>query len=139
MKKSRFFKIYNRGKLNSALGLRPGSQTGVYLIKDGEKIVYVGYSSSNLYKTFTRHFQQWNDRQHRTTYENRNSEKLTARVIFTTPAKARQLEKALVIKYQPRDNVNKYEQFILDLKDREIIQEADQAAAYNFNTTEPPF
>ena len=139
MKKSRFFKIYNRDKLNTALGLRPGSQTGVYLIKENETIVYVGHSSSNLYKTFTRHFQSWEDRQHRTTYANRSSDKLTARVIFTTPAKARALEKALVLKYQPRDNVNKYEQFILDLKDRELIQEADKAPAYNFNQEDPPF
>lgn len=139
MIKSKFTAIYKNDKLNPALGLRPGSQTGVYIIKEAGQIVYIGYSSSDLHKTFTRHFQSWQDRQHRTTYGNRNSSKLAARVIFTSPLKAPKLERALVIKYQPRDNVNKYDQYMLDLKDREILKEANQAEAVNFNNEPPPF
>lgn len=139
MIKSRFFKIYEKDKLNPALGLRDGNQTGVYIIKSGGEIVYIGYSSSNLHKTFTRHFQSWTDRQHRTTYKNRSSDKLTARVIFTTPLKAAELEKALVIKYKPRDNVNKYEQYTLDLRDKELIKQANEAESVNFKNEPPPF
>lgn len=38
-------------------------QAGVYLIKSNRtgKIVYVGYSENQLYKTIYRHFQKWKD------------------------------------------------------------------------------
>lgn len=32
---------------------------GVYVIKEGSKVVYVGSSKARLYDTVTRHFQQW--------------------------------------------------------------------------------
>jgi len=139
MIKSRFVKIYVNNKLNPALGLRISGQSGVYIIKSGSQIVYVGYSATNLYKTMTRHFQSWEDRQVRTVYTNRNSDNLTARVIFCGSIKAKKLETALVIKYRPRDNNNKYEQYILDLQDKKLIKELDETAASNFNEEPPPF
>lgn len=139
MKKSKFLAIYIKDKLNPALGLRPGSQTGVYLIKEAGHIVYVGYSSSNLYRTFTRHFQDWESDQRRVEYKNRNSAKLTARIIYTTPLQAQTLEKALIIKYNPRDNANKFESYALDFKDKELIKQVNQAEAVNFKNEPPPF
>lgn len=139
MIKSKFLKIYIKDKINPALGLRITGQSGVYLIKSGGTIVYVGYSGSNLYKTFTRHFQSWEDRQIRITYKNRNAENYTARIIFCGPIKAKKLETALVIKYRPRDNPNKYEQYMLDLNDKKLIKELDESETVNFNNEPPPF
>lgn len=87
------------------LGFTKG-KSGVYIIKENGKIVYIGYSYSNLYKTITRHFQNWNHRYQRVvTYANLvHSNRYTIRVVFTSPNKAKKLEEALTTKYQPRDN-----------------------------------
>lgn len=79
---------------------------GVYIIKEDNKIVYVGFSSNNLYRTMYRHFQRWHHRfQPVVTYSNRIKEKAyTVRVIYCTPKQADKLEKMLIKKYQPRDN-----------------------------------
>lgn len=140
MKKTRFFRPYINSRVNPALGLSPSrAQTGVYVIRKGEEITYVGYSGSNLYKTFTRHFQSWNDHQHRTTYKNeRHSDALSARVVFTSPQRAALLERALVVKYKPRDNANKYDQYQIDYKDRQAIEDYHTTPAQNFNDA-PPF
>ena len=34
-------------------------KSGIYIIKQNDKIVYVGQSGYNLYKTMYRHFQSW--------------------------------------------------------------------------------
>lgn len=139
MIKSKFVKIYIKDKINPALGLRTSGQSGVYIIKSGSNIVYVGYSASNLYKTFTRHFQSWEDRQIRITYKNRSADNYTARIIFCGPIKAKKLEMALVIKYKPRDNPNKYDQYLLDLNDKNLLKELDGSDIVNFNNEPPPF
>ena len=36
-------------------------QKGVYFIKEGPEIVYVGMSQSCVYKALYRHFERWND------------------------------------------------------------------------------
>jgi hypothetical protein len=59
MKKTRYKEPYNKyGKTNFGF---TENKSGVYLIKSKRtnKIVYVGYSASNLYKTMYRHFQSW--------------------------------------------------------------------------------
>jgi hypothetical protein len=59
---------------------------------------------------------------------------VTARIVYTsTGAQAAQLEKALIIKYKPKDNPNKLEQYELDLKDEKIVE------AYNYADLEPDF
>jgi len=108
MKKTRWFSPYERkGKTN----LRPATnRAGVYLIKEHSSsnragvIVYVGMSTSNLYKTITRHFQKWDDPQQvRVTYS-QDSNLYSIRVIFTTEKQAPRLEEALREHYKPRDN-----------------------------------
>lgn len=86
---------------------------GVYIIKENGKVVYVGHSKTNLYKTMYRHFQEWNHRSQKViTYAGSMAyNKYTVRVILTTPARAPQLEGYLVNKYEPRDNEVKLQLF----------------------------
>lgn len=88
------------------------AQTGVYFIKSNRtgKVIYIGYSSSNLYKTITRHFQTWNDKQQDRFVYSKNG--YTVRVIFTSMNRAAILEKYLITKYKPRDNKMKYDSYL---------------------------
>jgi excinuclease UvrABC nuclease subunit len=102
MKKSRFKAPYN--KLGKTTFRFTSKKSGVYLIKSKRtnKIVYVGYSGSDLYRTMYRHFQKWTDNtQYRATFT-KNSH--TVRVVLTTPKRATLLERALIIKYKPIGN-----------------------------------
>ena len=96
------------------------NKTGVYIIKENGKIVYVGYSENDLYKTLYRHFQTWNHTtQEVVTYQSYlSSQKYTVRVIYCTINKARSLEKSLIKKYEPRDNSYKYEDIELSAYDK---------------------
>ena len=109
-------------------------KAGVYLIKENNKLVYVGFSGSDLYRTMYRHFQEWTDKNYsggkarspveRVTYKSkmkRNS--YTVRIIYCTAAQAMRLEKMLIIKHQPRDNEMKYDSYQVDLYDTRIINE----------------
>jgi hypothetical protein len=131
--KTRFMPVYVDGKPNPNLIRSNKKKPGTYLIKVNGALKYIGYSGSNVYKTLLRHFQSWEDsRQTRVTYPQRDY--VTARVIYTTtPAQAAKLEKALIIKYRPADNPNKYENYELDLRDREAV------SAYEIEPTEAPF
>lgn len=139
MRKSSFFQVYTNGRLNGRLGLiakRP--QSGVYIIKLNDSIVYVGYSGSNLYKTFSRHFQSWNDAtQKRVTFNNRRtSEKITARIILCSPQRAATLEKALILHHRPRLNGHKYEAYTMDFKEKSAL---DDYRAAPVSTLAAPF
>lgn len=133
LKISKFYPVYINGKLNKQLRLKPaGNQKGVYILKKDSEIVYIGYSGSNIYKTLTRHFQSWDDRtQTRVTYSKNTN--IKARVIYTTTAtQAAKLEKALILKYKPTDNPNKYEQYSLNLSDDNLINNYQNEAEAPF-------
>lgn len=112
-----FLKPYRRNAAGQLVPNLPhlkkkGSQAGTYLIKKSgsNKILYVGYSETQLYKTIYRHFQAWNDQaQERTTYD---KEGYSVKIFFTTPAKAAKLEQYFIKKYEPQDNkdINVYYQ-----------------------------
>lgn len=105
MKKTRFKEPYNaKGRPNFTR-----RSPGVYIIKENDIIVYIGFSGYSVYKTMYRHFQAWNHpSQPVTSYKNKiNRYKYTVRVVYTTPTKASALESALILKYLPRDNQNK--------------------------------
>ena len=124
MKQTKYFKPYKKPQ-STNLKFTEG-KSGVYLIKNkgANKPAYVGMSSTNLYKTITRHFQSWDDpRQVRVTYSQRAD--LLIRVIFTTPKQAERLEKYLVLKYKPEDNPNKYEAYQLDAFDKTVVKSYD--------------
>lgn len=74
---------------------------GVYLIKQNGRIMYVGFSLSDVHKTAYRHFQSWNDRtQYRATFP----KNALLYILPTTKAKAKKLEAALIRKHQPAKN-----------------------------------
>ncbi|AXH73888.1 MAG: hypothetical protein [Bacteriophage sp.] len=123
---------YINGKLNPELGLKPNAkQIGVYLIYENGRPVYIGYSGSQLYKTFTRHFQSWDDpHQVRITYTKIQAEGMKARVAICNTAKqAAALEKALILKYKPRDNPSKYNDYVTSKYDNQQLTEYSQGDA----------
>jgi excinuclease UvrABC nuclease subunit len=138
--KTSFLSAYNeQGKPNIRSLDASKKQSGVYFIKNTQdEIVYVGFSSTQLYKTVYRHFQKWTDvvkTNPRYTYP----KTYKVRIIFTTPERAATLEKYLIKKLKPRDNNFKYENYFLteiEIKDSiKTISEAEQFS----NLDEPPF
>ena len=97
---------------------------GVYIIRNKKDILYVGYSGTDLYKTMYRHFQKWNDKsQIRVEYKNTNNLKIDI-ILTSTKLQASRLEKALIIKYKPKDNPDQYWlNFDTDDKEQEIYKE----------------
>jgi uncharacterized short protein YbdD (DUF466 family) len=83
-------------------------RSGVYRIFENGKLVYVGFSGTNLYRTMYRHFQEWNHPgQPVVTYAGKRK-KYTVQVTLCPPAKAAKLERAIIIRNRPKDNPNKY-------------------------------
>jgi len=108
MKKSRYVPVYpERGKVHKLVRKAQG-QCGAYIIKKGNKILYVGHSANQLYKTIIRHFQSWGENQKRVTYPQSSDYKV--RIIKTTCAKATKLESAIIAKYNPKDNPRKVDE-----------------------------
>lgn len=103
-------------------------KSGVYLIKEQGKLVYIGFSRSNVYKAAMRHFQSWSDpTQERITYQGRPRSWYTIRIVAAPAAKAEQLEMSLIIKKQPRDNAIKYESYTNAPQDAALIRQYEEA------------
>lgn len=102
---------------------------GVYLIRRGSELVYIGYSASNVYKALYRHFQEWNDRtRDRVTYKRLHDIKV--RVVYCKSGSyAAKLERALIIKHRPKDNPDKLRGYQLDIEDNQRINEMDRITA----------
>jgi excinuclease UvrABC nuclease subunit len=135
MKKFKFLPPYkSTGRTNFP---KTKARSGVYLIKENSKLVYIGMSKSNLYKTLYRHFEVWrHSTQEVTTYRsNLKKNDYTVRVVFCTAAQAVKLERALIIKHKPRDNDNKYAQYTLKLDDRNLVDKMNAIPV----ESEPPF
>lgn len=85
---------------------------GVYFIrsKQTQKIVYVGFSQSNLYKALYRHFQHYNDtnRQIRNQYPKTGFDVMIA---LCKQKDAAALEKHFIIDLQPKDCTFKYQAY----------------------------
>ena len=129
MIKSRFTLPYKNGK-----PVFTAQRSGAYLIFDKKinKIVYVGYSGYNLYKTLYRHFQSWVSEQYRALY-NKNNKDILVRVIYTTPKRSKQLEKLLIEKYLPRDNQLKILKYNFTINDRKLMKNFDNEPLTNNN------
>lgn len=121
-RKTRILPPYNKeGKAN----FPARNKSGVYLIYKGENLTYIGHSKTDLYKTMYRHFQSWEDKtQVRISYKQNSLYKV--RVVYCSPMNAVKLERALIIKYKPKDNPEKYDLFSLKESDKEIIKEVQQ-------------
>lgn len=126
MKRTRYSPPYRNGRTQ----FPDRKQPGVYLIRIAGELRYVGHSKTDVYKALYRHFQAWNDssrQQPRVTYTQR--QKPSVRVIYTGTAKrAADLERALILKHQPRDNPDKFAAWELDDNDRALMTAADSAA-----------
>jgi excinuclease UvrABC nuclease subunit len=111
--------ILVKGKRKTVFNIK--NTPGVYMIYKGKKLLYVGFSGSNLYKTMYRHFQSWNDpTQIRVTYD---PFKIKVCVIYTeTAEEADILEKALILKYKPKDNPILYKGFEADKDEKKIFK-----------------
>ena len=108
MKKSNWKDPYKKDKGKISTNFRNTfEKSGVYIIKDKKtnKILYVGGSSNNLYRTMYRHFQSWTDKQKRATYSKFGTK---VKVILCSPQKAHSLEIQLTKKLKPRDIDYKY-------------------------------
>ena len=78
-------------------------------------------STTDLYTTCLRHFQNWEDtKQIRVTYPKQGYK---IRVVLCTKLQAVKLERALIVKYKPKDNPNKYLNYTLEMSDKKIINE----------------
>ena len=139
-KKTTFLAPYNEsGKKNINSLFWDKKQIGVYFIKEGDEIVYVGYSGSQLCKTIYRHFQTWNDsKTERFVY---NSKKSKVRIIFlNNKSRAEALEKYLIKKLLPRDNKNKYPKEELNLSEvKECIELLNNSIILQNKNEEAPF
>ncbi len=87
------------------------NKTGVYIIRKNQKIVYIGFSAKDIYRTMYRHFQEWNHPgQPVITYVKQlKRHKFSVQITLCPPATAARLERALILKYHPTDNPNQYE------------------------------
>lgn len=94
----------DRGKFSQQIKDAKG-KSGCYLIKEGSKVVYVGKSKTQLYKTITRHFQKWNDKQYRVSYDVWAG-KYKVKILYSNHYKISDLECELYNKYNSRDNFN---------------------------------
>jgi len=127
MKKFKFLPPYSKAGRTNFPATR--ARAGVYLIKEAGKLVYIGMSQTNLYRTLYRHFEAWNHSdQEVTTYQNRMKiQAYTVRVVLCTPAQALRLERALIKKHKPRDNAMKYENYTLKFADTKVEHEYSHA------------
>ena len=99
---------------------------GAYLIYKAGKLRYVGMSQSNVYKTMYRHFQSWEDsRQVRVTYK--NLKEISCRVIYCSPTNAAKIERALIVKYRPKDNPDKLQNYILTPGEETIVKTINES------------
>jgi excinuclease UvrABC nuclease subunit len=102
-------------------------KSGVYIIKQNGKIVYVGRSGYNLYKTMYRHFQSWDSTQARATYQAKGNKRKTikVRVIYCTPNQAIEQEINLTKKHDPRDMQYKYKETKTSSKAEQSYKDTD--------------
>ena len=141
-KKTNFLSAYDKdGKPNLKLLSASKKQSGVYFVKDtADKIVYVGYSKTQLYKTIYRHFQSWKDNtQRRATFPR----DYKVRIIFTTPERAALIEKFLITQIRPQDNEILYKENELKKyeaeKARKWIGEAEHIPNVDIDSIPDPF
>ena len=113
-------------------------RSGVYIIKDGKEVLYIGHSKTQLYKTLYRHFQKWKHPfQTVFTYRYKEMSAFKVRVILTTPARAEKLEHFLIKKLKPRDNIDKYPEEQTTPAQAGIYKAMQSAKAENFDEMNP--
>jgi hypothetical protein len=110
-------------------------KTGVYFIRNKKttKILYVGFSGYNLYKTIYRHFQSWNDRtQYRATFDKKNSD-FQIQIIFCKPKQAQRLEEYFIKKYKEIGQAT-YNNYQYTTKENTIITDSKNSNVTDIET-----
>lgn len=102
LKRSAWFAPYKGNKTAFRYAYK---KSGVYLIKKNNRVVYVGFSRSNLYKTMARHFQRWRHPYQDVVTYSANDPGIKVRILFCSPSQALRLEKYLIQKLKPADNI----------------------------------
>jgi hypothetical protein len=87
-------------------------QAGVYLIKENGTLVYVGYAGECNKVAPAPYRVSYRQQMSSNTYE--------VRLIHCSKKQASRLEKVLILRYNPRDNRIKYQQYELDKWDKRI-------------------
>lgn len=144
MKATKFFKPYEGENCNlKATG------KGVYIIKKGDSVFYVGMSYNDVKRTMYRHFQKWTDRRsaytkknqlyERVTYEGQNRNLFRVKVIFCkTDKEVTILEQLLIKKLRPKDNTLKLANYsAADLQ--KVVETFNNATPWQSITEETPF
>ncbi len=109
-----------KNKMNLSTTFNARNIGGVYLIFKAGKLVYCGKSRHNLYKTMYRHFQNW-DSSTQTRVVYKNLKQITCQVVYLNKVKdIDNLEKAIILKHKPKDNPQKYKNYLPDEKEIEI-------------------
>ncbi len=121
MQKLKFLPPYNKsGKTTFPESIK---KSGVYLIKENNRIVYIGCSRKNLYKTVYRHFENWNHPDQDVISFNVNGKKkYTFSAIYCSVLQAQTLEKVLINKLKPRDNRHTHSDLFIDEYGRKIYK-----------------
>lgn len=123
--------------------------SGVYIIKNKNKVCYVGLSRSDVKKTMYRHFQVWTDKRstftkksqlfERVTYYDKDRKNFTVKVIFCkTDIEAEILEQLLIKKLKPVDNSLKL-QLYSNAEYNAMAIKINEADAWKSNFEENPF
>jgi excinuclease UvrABC nuclease subunit len=123
--KQKLQRPYKKGTNKCTFDIR--NYPGVYMIySDSKELLYVGYSGSDVYKALYRHFQSWNDkRQIRVTF---NPDKVKVKLTYTNTGKeASDLETALIIKYQPKKNPQKYIDYTTEPAEAKMLESFEEA------------
>ena len=81
-------------------------RAGVYAIQENGRIVYIGSSKTQLYKTITRHFHYWKHESRQVTYDATTARYKVA-IFYIRPEAASFLECEYITEAEPRDNQNK--------------------------------
>jgi len=104
MKLSRWKKPYINGKANGLY--QYNGLSGLYFIKEYQRIRYVGKSNSNLYVTFTNHFPTKNRKEENQIrhFYCRNNPAIRAKFLLCPHEKIHDLEIYFINKFDPCDN-----------------------------------
>lgn len=129
--------------------LKTNTGGGVYIIREGNQVVYVGKSNADIKKTLYRHFQRWTDRRsidakkyqiyERVTYHGQDLNNYTVQVYYCNDTnKIDLLETTLIFKLKPRDNKQKLQMYTLDQRNTMVTQ-IENADTWNPISDENPF
>ncbi len=99
-------------------------KSGIYFIKENGLLVYIGMSRSNLQEAMYRHFQHWKSwKQRRVSYKyTLDTHNYEVACVTTGKDMAHPLERAYILKFNPRDNFDRYEEYsaiVSEIKIRE--------------------